>query len=370
MLYRIISVYSLAIFIIASFFDHVTETVAVESSPSSRTLQSFLQRKQRNEFISNAIERSSSLDENFRRSIDQFIPLNRMSRSNTIASHTQFSEKTTSMEEDVRRQLRRRKYSIFSGDFGTNNGSNMEGKGKGGDVNGSEGKGGKEKPDSKGSTGKGSAKEGKGKGGDDVEGGKGKGGSGSSKGEPSKICKNLDFRDLYYGKIFGKGGKGEMNSNNGKGKRRRERQLQFEGENCSPNALETARKNPNLSIYVDAIEQAGLEEIFDCAGPFTVLAPTNAAFQKNPALLDFLLTHPNKLQQVLLYSIVPGFFLTTRLEPGPLETLLGENVMVKVDPTRFNQAGVVDSDILACNGVINTIDDVLLPPGKFATTSL
>jgi len=105
---------------------------------------------------------------------------------------------------------------------------------------------------------------------------------------------------------------------------------------------------------------------FRLSGPFTLLAPSNAAFNKNPDLLKTLFNPRNvdALQELFLYHIVPGFFLTEDLVPGPLQTLLGEEVDVTLNPLVFDQAGVSESDILACNGVLHVIDEVLVPPGK------
>lgn len=100
--------------------------------------------------------------------------------------------------------------------------------------------------------------------------------------------------------------------------------------------------------------------------PFTVLAPSNAAFNENPDLLKTLFNPRNvaALQELLLYHIVPGFFLTEDLVQGPLQTLLGEEVDVALDPLMFNQAVATETDLLACNGVLDIIDDILIPPGK------
>ena len=102
------------------------------------------------------------------------------------------------------------------------------------------------------------------------------------------------------------------------------------------------------------------------SGPFTVLAPSNAAFYRNPNLLKTLFNPKNSeaLQELLLYHIAPGFFMSSDLVPGPLETLLGEDVDVTLDPLKFNQGEAIDTDILACNGVIHVINDLLFPPGK------
>jgi hypothetical protein len=287
-----------------------------------------------------------------------------------------------------------------------------KGKGKGGEIGGKETT--KSKNSSKGMmSGRG---QGKGKG-EEIGGkgttksknsskgmmsGKGKGkGKGKGSKDISKICKGLDFGDTSGGKGKGKGkgmgkgkgqnhegygdeGKGSSKSKkqgNGKGKGKgghifsygdddrrhltNDRALQFEGELCDTNTFEVARMNPDLSIFVDLIEHANLDEIFLCAGPFTVLAPSNAAFNKNPELLQSLFNPRNieAVQELLLYHIVPGFYLSDEFVTGPLQTLLGEDVAVSLDPLLFNNAGVIMPDILACNGVIQIIDDLLIPPG-------
>jgi transforming growth factor-beta-induced protein len=143
------------------------------------------------------------------------------------------------------------------------------------------------------------------------------------------------------------------------------RRLQYQGERCDPNVLDTARENPDLSTFVALIDAADLNDLFLCAGPFTVLAPTNEAFDAlDPALLDEFLRPENKelLQEVLLYHILPGFQPTNDLVAGPAETLLYDfNVDIGVDPVTFNGANVVMPDIMACNGIIHTIDDILTP---------
>jgi uncharacterized surface protein with fasciclin (FAS1) repeats len=100
-------------------------------------------------------------------------------------------------------------------------------------------------------------------------------------------------------------------------------------------------------------------------GPFTVLAPSNRAFQENPDLLTALFNPRNVelVQEMILYHIIPGLFLTEDLVEGPIQTLLGDDVDVALDPLMFNQADVSETDIMACNGVIDIIDDLLIPPG-------
>lgn len=92
----------------------------------------------------------------------------------------------------------------------------------------------------------------------------------------------------------------------------------------------------------------------------------------NPDLL-YTLFNPrnvNALQEVLLYHIVPGLFLTEDLVGGPLQTLFGEEVVVSLDPLMFNEAAALETDILACNGALIIIDNLLIPPGKSVSLSL
>jgi transforming growth factor-beta-induced protein len=181
-----------------------------------------------------------------------------------------------------------------------------------------------------------------------------------------EICDILDFRTegeyptlTRFSSIFHRDLDSTSIENTGN------RRLQYQGERCDPNVLDTARENPDLSTFVALIDAADLQDLFLCAGPFTVLAPTNEAFDAlDPALLDELLLPENKelLQEVLLYHILPGFQPTSDLVAGPAETLLYDfNVDVGVDPVTFNGANVVMPDIMACNGIIHTIDDILTP---------
>ena len=154
-----------------------------------------------------------------------------------------------------------------------------------------------------------------------------------------------------------------------------DRRLQFDGALCDPNVLETARLNKDLSTFVELIEVAGLTEYFMCSGPFTLLAPTNEAFEAlDSATLDELLLPSNqdKLADLLLYHIVPGLVLSDDFEDGSVDTLLeDQSISVSVDPVIFNgRAEIVEADIIACNGVIHAIDDVLVPGMFIVTQSL
>lgn len=183
-----------------------------------------------------------------------------------------------------------------------------------------------------------------------------------------EICNDLDFRQTGQFPIPGAPlpsvpdtRQQSLNSvfNNNR------RHLQYEGELCDPNMYLVALDNPDTTDFAALLDAAGLSEIFLCAGPFTVLAPSNDAIAAiDPALLQELLLPANRerLQELLLYHIVPGYLPTSSLTAGPVDTLLnGEQVQVSLNPTRFNEAGVVEPDIMGCNGVMYVLDDILIP---------
>lgn len=134
--------------------------------------------------------------------------------------------------------------------------------------------------------------------------------------------------------------------------------------------VDVAGGNPDFSILVAAVTKAGLAETLSGTGPFTVFAPTNAAFEatlKDAGLTqDQLLASPD-LAKILTYHVLPSKVMaadiTGTLNPATVE---GQNLevaldggSVKVGPT----AKVAQADVAASNGVIHAIDSVLLPPG-------
>jgi len=135
--------------------------------------------------------------------------------------------------------------------------------------------------------------------------------------------------------------------------------------NCKPNVDDISKQYPELTLASALLERAELTEIFTCPGPFTLLLPSNSAFDNvDPVFLEFLLRPENQeaLEDVMLYHILPGLFPTSELISGELETLLpGETVTMTSPPVMFNDAAVSNADIEACNGLVNIIDTVLLP---------
>jgi transforming growth factor-beta-induced protein len=123
----------------------------------------------------------------------------------------------------------------------------------------------------------------------------------------------------------------------------------------------------DLSVLVALVTIAGLGDALSSPGEFTVLAPTNSAFGKlSEEVVEFLVSPEGKqtLTEILLYHVAAPIFTSGELEDGlELTTLLGPVVTVSINKTvMFNQATVVEVDILASNGVVHKIDEVLSPP--------
>jgi uncharacterized surface protein with fasciclin (FAS1) repeats len=131
--------------------------------------------------------------------------------------------------------------------------------------------------------------------------------------------------------------------------------------------VEVASGNADFSTLVAAVQAAGLVETLQGEGPFTVFAPTNAAFAALPAgVLERLLLPENKdlLASILTYHVVPGKVLAADVVDGEVATAQGGNVVLStMGGVKVNQANVVATDVIASNGVIHVIDSVLLPPG-------
>ena len=130
--------------------------------------------------------------------------------------------------------------------------------------------------------------------------------------------------------------------------------------------VEIAAGSPDHTTLVAAIKAAGLVETLSGAGPFTVFAPTNAAFAKLPAgTVESLLLPENKakLVAVLTYHVVPAKVMAAEVKSGQVPTVNGKALTVKADATgvTVNNAKVVATDLVGSNGVIHVVDTVILP---------
>ena len=136
------------------------------------------------------------------------------------------------------------------------------------------------------------------------------------------------------------------------------------------NIVQIAASNPQFSTLVSLVKEAGLVKTLSGKGPFTVLAPTNAAFKKVPAAtLAALKADPDKLRAVLTYPVIPGKVPASKvvtLNGKSVKTVEGSTVKITVKgkAVKVNNATVTKTDIMATNGVIHVINGVLIPPAK------
>ena len=127
--------------------------------------------------------------------------------------------------------------------------------------------------------------------------------------------------------------------------------------------VDTAVGAGNFKTLVTAVQAAGLVDTLKGPGPFTVFAPTDAAFAKIPkADLDALLKDKAKLTAVLTYHVVPGKVMAKDVKAGGVKTVQGgELQLATAGGVTVNGAKVVAADVAADNGVIHAVDTVLLP---------
>lgn len=136
---------------------------------------------------------------------------------------------------------------------------------------------------------------------------------------------------------------------------------------ASKNIVENARGSADHTTLVAAVTAAGLGETLSGAGPFTVFAPTNAAFAALPAgALDNLLKPEMKkdLTGVLTYHVVSGALRAADLKDGQkLKTVNGKDLLVSVKDGKVMVGGatVTTADAISSNGVTHVIDGVLMP---------
>lgn len=135
--------------------------------------------------------------------------------------------------------------------------------------------------------------------------------------------------------------------------------------------VDVAANNDQFSTLVAAVDAADLTETLRGDGPYTVFAPTNAAFDKLPdGTVADLLDPGNRdqLAQILTYHVVPGNVTSDQLigERMDVATVQGQTVSVdgrveELGTVKVNDANVTMPDIMASNGVIHAIDTVLMP---------
>ena len=140
----------------------------------------------------------------------------------------------------------------------------------------------------------------------------------------------------------------------------------------SKDIVDNAAGSADHTTLVAAVKAAGLVETLKGAGPFTVFAPTNAAFTALPAgTVDNLLKPENKatLAKILTYHVVAGSFKSTDLKDGQkLKTVQGEELTIHYKDSKWmvhdakgGMANITIADVISSNGVTYVIDAVLMP---------
>lgn len=143
--------------------------------------------------------------------------------------------------------------------------------------------------------------------------------------------------------------------------------------NASSDIVDTAIAAGNFKTLVRLVQAAGLVDTLKGPGPFTVFAPTDAAFAKLPAgTLDDLAKPENadKLKAILTYHVLPAKVdaktAMSMSSPTSPPTVEGDTLQVTTrgGKVMINDATVVMADVMASNGIIHAIDTVLMPPAK------
>ena len=127
-----------------------------------------------------------------------------------------------------------------------------------------------------------------------------------------------------------------------------------------------AAGSEDFSTLVAAVTAAGLVETLSGDGPFTVFAPTNAAFAKLPeGTVESLLKPENKekLVAILTYHVVAGKVMAADVKAGEVATVNGAKATITVEggAVKIDGATVVKTDLVGTNGVVHVIDSVILP---------
>lgn len=147
------------------------------------------------------------------------------------------------------------------------------------------------------------------------------------------------------------------------------RQADVKDDMSQKNVVQVAISSPDHSTLVKAVQAADLVNALSNTGPFTVFAPTNAAFDKLPAgTVENLLKPENKeaLADILQYHVSLGVYKTESLKDGQvLGQVNGDNITVSVKDGKIMIGGAtVVASVPAANGIVHVIDGVMLPPKK------
>jgi uncharacterized surface protein with fasciclin (FAS1) repeats len=136
------------------------------------------------------------------------------------------------------------------------------------------------------------------------------------------------------------------------------------------NIVEVAAANPNFTYLVAAVQKAGLVNALAGAGPLTVFAPTNQAFMDAgfPTIASIQAAPASALIPILTYHVYAGRVFSSDLINGQVLTMLSGGTTtislangVQIDGAGSAPSNIIQTDVMATNGVIHAIDRVLLP---------
>ncbi|WP_420474203.1 fasciclin domain-containing protein [Noviherbaspirillum sp. ST9] len=128
--------------------------------------------------------------------------------------------------------------------------------------------------------------------------------------------------------------------------------------------VETASTSGSFKTFLAAAKAAGITDTLKNSGPYTVFAPSDSAFnQLPPGTVNSLMKDKAKLAEILAHHVIPGKVMVADVKPGEVQTIQGDTVTLKSDNGKVTveNANVIQSDMLADNGVIHEIDAVVLP---------
>lgn len=140
------------------------------------------------------------------------------------------------------------------------------------------------------------------------------------------------------------------------------------GARAQGTIVETAAAAGQFKTLAMLLKRAGLVSTLQKPGPYTVFAPTDAAFEKVPkSTLNALLQKKAKLRNVLLYHVAPGKVTAAKVvKLSSAKTVGGQSVSIRVAGANVfvNAAKVTKPDVMASNGVIHVVNRVLIPPTR------
>lgn len=128
--------------------------------------------------------------------------------------------------------------------------------------------------------------------------------------------------------------------------------------------VETASTAGSFKTFLAAVKASGIADTLKNSGPYTVFAPSDSAFDKlPPGTVNSLMRDKGKLSEILAYHVIPGKVTVADVKPGKVKTIQGDLLTLTSDNGKVtvDSANVIQSDLIADNGVIHEIDAVVLP---------